>query len=359
MSGTSLDAIDAALVAFQADKPPALIHALNYPIPPAVRSAIAQLSQPGDNEINRAGELDVTLGKLFADAVAALLESSHHSSGQIRAIGSHGQTVRHHPARAFTLQIADPNTIAYRTGITTVADFRRMDMAAGGQGAPLVPAFHDAVLRSDSENRAVVNIGGMANVTVLAQGQSAYGFDTGPGNVLMDGWVQRHLQHAFDKDGDWAESGTVQNNLLEQLLAHPFIAAAPPKSTGREDFHPGWLDTQLAVGSSDKPADIQRTLLEFTARSISDAIAALTVPISRVLLCGGGSHNGLLRRRISELLPNVQHNTTTDFGIDADWLEAMAFAWLAHQRLSGKAGNVPAATGASRPCILGGVYDPY
>jgi anhydro-N-acetylmuramic acid kinase len=361
MSGTSLDAIDAALVSFSDQNLPSLIHAINYPIPDALRQSIEQLTQPGHNEINQLGELDIQLGGLFADAANLLLASSNQAAANILAIGSHGQTVRHMPLgqNAFTLQAGDPNTIAFRTGITTVADFRRMDVAAGGQGAPLVPAFHDAILRAPDENRVIVNIGGMANITILAKDQPVQGFDTGPGNVLLNSWIQQHQRVAYDYAGAWAASGKCHESLLSALLLHPFIKSHAPKSTGREDFNPGWLASVLAAQEEMKAEDIQRTLTEFTARSIADAIASLTVNIDRVLLCGGGSHNTLLRSRIAQLLPKQKHGSTTDFGIDADWLEAMAFAWLAKQRLDSKSGNIPSTTGASRACILGGIYSAH
>ncbi len=358
MSGTSLDAIDVALVDLTNEKSPRLIHAENLVIPDSLRFRIAQLCQPSDDEINRMGALDVELGELFAEAALTVLKKTNIKTEQVRAIGSHGQTVRHHPYHSspFSLQIGDPNTIAFRTGITTVADFRRMDIAAGGQGAPLVPAFHDAVLRSENENRVIVNIGGMANITLLAQNFSVSGFDTGPGNVLMDSWIQKHKSLAHDAEGSWARSGQCLEALLQQLLSHPYFSLPAPKSTGREMFHLAWLEAQLTEIGEIKAEDVQRTLLEFTARSIGDAIAQLPAPIDRVLLCGGGSHNTYLRERIAALLPQSIIGSTSDFGVSADWLEAMAFAWLAKQRLEHKAGNAPAVTGASRPCILGGVY---
>ncbi|HQQ64138.1 MAG TPA: anhydro-N-acetylmuramic acid kinase [Pseudomonadales bacterium] len=361
MSGTSLDAIDAALVSFSDQHPPVLLHAVNHPIPETIRQTVEQLTQPGHNEINRLGGLDIKLGLLFADAVRSLLDQSNHKADEICAIGSHGQTIRHMPLgqEPFTLQAGDPNTIAFNTGITTVADFRRMDMAAGGQGAPLVPAFHDAVLRVGHENRAIVNIGGIANVTILADGEPVQGFDTGPGNVLLNSWIQKQRREPFDQDGAWAASGTCHEELLSTLLSHPFIDLPAPKSTGREDFHPAWLESVLSTQERIRAEDVQRTLAEFTARSIADAIAGLAIPVGRVLLCGGGSHNRLLRTRIEQLLPVQKHGSTTDFGIDADWLEAMAFAWLAKQRLDGRSGNIPCATGANRSCILGGIYSPH
>jgi anhydro-N-acetylmuramic acid kinase len=360
MSGTSLDAIDAALVDFSANQTPKLVQTYAHPIPAAIRSEIELLCQPGLDEINRAGALDRRLGELFAEATVVLLEQANIPATQIRAIGSHGQTIRHHPDRPtpFTLQIGDPNTIAFLTGIATVADFRRMDVAASGQGAPLVPAFHDAILRDVGENRVVVNIGGMANITVLAKNAPVTGFDTGPGNILMNSWIQKKRQLPYDQDGAWAASGQCHTPLLDQLLSHPYIQASAPKSTGRETFHLAWLESTLTAFTTVSDANIQRTLLEFTARSITLAIDALPLSIDRVLLCGGGCHNKKLRGRISELLIGINVGTTTDVGVAADWLEAMAFAWFAKQRIENKPGNIPAVTGANRSCILGGVYLP-
>lgn len=361
MSGTSLDAIDVALVNFSNSQAPQLMLARNWSIPSVLRVQIENLCQPSGDEINRMGELDVQIGELFAEAVLSALQETGISAAQVRAIGSHGQTIRHHPFRSspFTLQIGDPNTIAFRTGITTVADFRRMDIAAGGQGAPLVPAFHDAVLRSEKENRAIVNIGGMANITVLAKNFPVSGFDTGPGNVLMDAWIQKHLQQTHDAEGRWARSGQGHETLLNKLLSHPYFSLPAPKSTGREMFHLAWLESQLLDMGEIKTEDVQRTLLELTARSIALAIEQQpAAAIDRVLLCGGGSHNTLLCERTAELLPQSQLGSTTDFGVPADWLEAMAFAWLAKQRMEGKTSNAPAVTGASRPCVLGGVHLP-
>jgi anhydro-N-acetylmuramic acid kinase len=360
MSGTSLDAIDAALVGFDTDQNPILVHTYNHPIPTAVRSEIESICQPGVDEINRMGALDRRIGKLFAEATMALLEQSNVQATRVRAIGSHGQTIRHHPEKSapFTLQVGDPNTIAFETGITTVADFRRMDVAAGGQGAPLVPAFHKAVFGDKNESRIIVNIGGMANITALIKDTPVTGFDTGPGNVLMDSWIQKKRGEPYDENGIWARSGHCNIALLDQLLSHPHIQAPAPKSTGRETFHLAWLESVLTEFTSVSDADIQRTLLEFTARSITIPISAMPTSIDRVLLCGGGSNNQLLLERVRALLPGAHTSSTIDVGIDPDWVEAMAFAWLAKQRIECVPGNIPAVTGASRPCILGSIYLP-
>ncbi len=306
--------------------------------------------------------LDIELGTLFAETILELLSNSGYCSGDITAIGSHGQTIRHHCAnsrRHFSLQIGDPNTIALLTGITTVADFRRMDIAAGGQGAPLVPAFHDAIFRDENETRVIANIGGMSNITVLAAGSLVTGFDTGPGNVLMDAWIQKNLHKEWDQDGAWAAQGCTDNQLLAQWLAHPFFSQPAPKSTGRETFNLGWMTSHLTPEHEKHPENIQRTLLELTAITLTDEIRSLPAStINRVILCGGGCHNTLLRQRIAELLPESCICDSSNLGIDPDWVEAMAFAWLAKCRIENKTGNLVSVTGAQIACILGGIYEP-
>src|SRR3989338_2326693 len=292
MSGTSLDGIDAALVALAEDVPPRLLAARCEPMPAELRERVLALSLPGDNEIDRLGELDVEIGKHFASAPLNVLRDAAIDPRQVTAMGSHGQTIRHRPGAnsPFTVQIGDPNTIAELTGITTVADFRRRDMAAGGQGAPLVPAFHDAIFRSPNEHRLVVNIGGMANVTLLPASGDApvHGFDTGPGNVLLDAWHERHHGSPIDRDGAWARTGSVDPQLLRLLLADRYFAEAPPKSTGRERFSLDWLEDQLATLDLEvTTANVQATLVELTARSIAYAVTRWGVPSGSVYLCGG------------------------------------------------------------------------
>lgn len=357
MSGTSMDAIDAALVDFATDTP-RLVAALDHPLPPTLHTNMSALCQPGPDEIERLGRADVALGEIFAETVTRLLDQAGIAAGAIRAIGSHGQTVRHRPEANFTLQIGDPNVIAQRTGITTVADFRRRDLAAGGEGAPLVPAFHAAVLRRAGRTQAVVNIGGMANVTVLPADDSAVtGFDTGPGNVLMDAWAQQHIGCPLDENGAWAASGTVNEKLLSRLLTHEFFRRSPPKSTGRESFHAAWLAQQLhESGDSHSPVDVQATLCELTAASIAEAISTHAPDCEETLICGGGTHNTHLMSRLREHLRPMPVLTTDERGVPADWMEAMAFAWLARETLAHRPGNLPAVTGASRNVILGGVY---
>lgn len=359
MSGTSVDGVDAVLVSAGMVGTLSLHSTHSEPIPPPLRLAILALCASGNDEIDRLGSVDVEVGQLFARAANNLLGKSSVRSGQVTAIGSHGQTIRHRPlaAHPFTLQIGDPNTIAHLTGITTVADFRRRDMAAGGQGAPLVPAFHAATFGSPDEIRAVVNIGGMANVTLLSPDDGVTGFDTGPGNVLLDAWHQRHHGIPLDRDGAWAASGRIQKPLLDHLLAESFFAAPPPKSTGRELFDLAWLDHHLATpGCNASPADVQATLAELTARSIADAVQRHGQGVGRVFLCGGGVHNTHLCRRIALALPGVEIASTAVLGIDPDWVEAIAFAWLARRTLAGLPGNIPAVTGAREPVVLGGIY---
>lgn len=365
MSGTSVDGIDAALVAIPDHSPfrPRLLHARFEAMPPGLRERILAICLPADNEIDRLGMLDVELGEHFAASALELLREAGVAPARVRAIGSHGQTVRHRPGKhhPFTLQIGDAHVIAERTGITTVADFRRRDIAAGGQGAPLVPAFHDAVFSEPGRARMVVNIGGMANVTWLpgSRDEGVNGFDTGPGNVLLDAWHERHRGHRFDRDGAWAASGRIHDSLLARLLADPYFKEPPPKSTGRERFSIDWIDEQLALLDAEcTPADVQATLAEVTARSIADAIRA-RAPAAEVFLCGGGAHNSHLRHRIGAALPDCRVASTDAIGIDPDWVEAMAFAWLAHSTLEGKPGNLPAVTGARRAVVLGAIHPAF
>jgi len=357
MSGTSLDAIDAALVSF-ANGRPELQHAINFPLDDTLRAEIRRLCTPGDNEIERLGEVDILLGQSFAAAAQQLLKESSIGAAQVRAIGSHGQTIRHRPEKSFTLQIGDPNTIAEHTGITTIADFRRRDMAVGGQGAPLASAFHAAFF-DRALPRAILNIGGMANLTVLPADNKtpASGFDTGPGNVLLDAWMQQHRQQTFDNDGQWAASGTVQAALLETLLKDDFFQLSPPKSTGRELFNPHWLQCQLeTLAATPDPADVQATLSEFTARSVAHAVQTYAADTRELVVCGGGARNSDLLQRIATQLPAIRVKIIDDFGLPAEWVEAVAFAWLARQTLAGHPGNAPAVTGAHHPVILGGIY---
>lgn len=359
MSGTSMDAIDAALVDFAQGM--RLVGTHSIALPDELKARLTELAQPGPDEIERLGRTDVELGRLFAEAVRGVLESSEHHAAEVRAIGSHGQTIRHRPQghHPFTLQITDPNTIAEVTGITVVADFRRRDMAAGGQGAPLVPAFHASVFGHESHHRVVLNLGGIANITVLPGGhpEKAYGFDTGPANTLMDAWSQLKRGMAYDAGGEWAASGDVQAGLLQKLLSHDYFRRAAPKSTGREDFHLVWLQEQLAsLDTQIADVDVQATLLDLTAISVADAIRNTGLAQGELLLCGGGTFNTALWHRLRNLLPDWSLHSTADFGLAPGWVEAAAFAWLARQTLLGLPGNLPAVTGAAGPRILGGIW---
>lgn len=356
ISGTSADGIDAALVDFSTTTP-TVIGTHYQPYPSDIREKVLSLCKRGEDEIERLGELDALLGKTFAKAVQTLLEKQSLTPATIKAIGSHGQTIRHRP-QLFTLQIADPNIIAAETGITTVADFRRKDMAQGGQGAPLVPAFHEQILASKDSNRIIVNIGGIANITVLNKNKApVIGFDTGPGNVLLDTWIAKHQQKRYDENGSWGAEGEVDPALLQQMLTEPYFKLPAPKSTGRELFHSEWLDRQLnQYQKAISPVDVQATLVELTAQSILDAIRK-EISEGEVLICGGGAHNQLLMERLKALgAPNYQVASTMQYGIDPDWVEALAFAWLAKQTLQRAPGNLPSVTGAKRATILGGIY---
>lgn len=354
MSGTSLDSIDAVLVRFTPSFE--LCSAYSHPLPSELRHQITQLTQPGNDEIEQLGRLDIALGEIFADATLCLLQQAGVSTDAIKAIGSHGQTVRHRPGAGFSLQIGDPNTITERTGITTVADFRRRDLAAGGQGAPLVPAFHEALFRSPVADRMIANLGGMANITLLPADPMSpvLGYDTGPANVLMDGWIEHNQLGCYDRDGAWAATGTVDTKLLNALLAHPFFHAAPPKSTGREDFNPNWLNIMLAQFNHEQaPENIQATLLELTAITLCDAIRSQLLIQPEVYLCGGGSHNSRLVERIRARLSDCRVDSTTALGLDPDWVEATAFAWFAMRTLQQQTSSLPEVTGAKGPRILG------
>ncbi len=359
MSGTSMDAADAALVDFSFT-PPKLIATQHNQLDAELRAALLALCVPGPNEIERMAELDARLGELFAETALALLKKSGVSATTIQAIGSHGQTVRHQPTGPypFSLQIGNPALIAQRTGITTIADFRRADIAAGGQGAPLVPAFHNAVFRSPEHDRVIVNIGGIANITVLPKHakQPAIGFDTGPGNVLLDAWAERHLGKRMDEDGRFAASGKVHEALLNTLLHDDYFSLAPPKSTGREHFNSAWLDVALQQDADISAQDVQATLCELTTASIANAIQKYAPVTTEVLICGGGAHNVHLMQRLRARLKPCSVESTEKYDISPDWVEAMAFAWLAKQTLEGKPGNLPSVTGAKHAVVLGGIY---
>ena len=356
MSGTSLDGIDVAVV--QLGQELKLIGAKCYPIPNETKTAILGLTQPGDDEIERLGKLDIELARLFAAAINHTLHDLNLNRSEILAVGSHGQTIRHRPKTGFSLQAGDPNLIAAQTNIKVIADFRRKDLAYGGEGAPLVPAFHADQFKSYHTSRVILNIGGMSNITVLPTQGEVRGYDTGPGNVLLDAWCYRHRGVPYDQAGAWAASGICNASLLEKLMSLPFFHEAPPKSTGREQFNIEWLEHMLNQSADYQlsPADIQATLLELTARSISDAITSEKHNAPEIYICGGGAHNTALVQRLKQLLEPSSIATTESLGMHPDWVEAAAFAWLAYRALNGLSGNLPSVTGASKETILGGIY---
>lgn len=361
MSGTSLDGVDLVAVSFE----PLKLHAtLTVPFPEQLRNDLIALTLPADNEIERMGVADVALARLIGESINQLIRGNKLNQADIHTIGSHGQTIRHRPEAGFTLQIGDPNLIAEISRLPVVADFRRRDMAAGGQGAPLVPAFHQAIFKNQNTNRIILNLGGMANISVLAAEQSkqVFGYDTGPANILMDAWCFKHTGQTFDQDGAWAATGQMSEALLNQLLSHEYFTRAFPKSTGREDFNLEWLEQQIDdVQHSDhgleidhlSPQDIQATLLQFTAQTVIDAIAQTELESGELWLCGGGAYNGTLWQAIANGLPTWQLKSTSEIGLAPTWVEATAFAWLARQRVTGQSGNLPAVTGASDLRVLG------
>ena len=359
MSGTSMDGIDAALVEFgQRRVDVVATHARPYAdtLRQALRKAVAT---PVDEPIENLGALDRQVGECFRDAASELLTTSGVAAREVVAIGSHGQTVRHQPdgLRPYTLQIGNPDLIARGTGITTVADFRSADMAAGGQGAPLVPPFHDWLFGRTEPGSVILNIGGIANITILEQGGSPVrGFDTGPGNTLLDQWCLRHRDVPFDQDGAWAASGSTDPELLGRLLDYAYFRLEPPKSTGVEEFNLAWL---AHFGVEDlPPADVQATLAELSARTVADDIARYAPGTRALFACGGGTHNRDLMERLRRNLPETDVETTAVAGLDPDWVEAVAFAWLAMRTMNGETGNLPSVTGASRKVVLGTIHSP-
>ncbi len=359
MSGTSLDAVDAVLVGLEKEQP-TLISYHSHPIPPTLKQTVLDIIEPSwIGSLQNVGNLNQQLGYLFADSVLQLLEKSTITAEQITAIGSHGQTVWHQPLGdfPFSMQLGDANIIAEQTRITTIADFRSRDIAAGGQGAPLVPAFHHHALSHPSKNRIILNIGGIANISYLPSSKNdkdINGYDTGPGNGLMDAWISEHKHSSYDKNGAWATSGNVIQDALAMLLDDEFFSLTAPKSTGKEAFNLKWLENKLGKQLYSAPTeDIQATLLELTAISISEQI---NKDCDEIFVCGGGIHNAALMKRLQQLLPNIPVKSTQALGIDPDWMEAIAFAWLAKQTVDKKAGNLPVTTGAKGFRVLGAVY---
>ena len=353
MSGTSLDGADAALVDFSSGTPRTLAFAA-VPFADKLREDLLVLSEPGGDLLELSAKVSMELAEVYARAVEAVVAGGGVERSQISAIGCHGQTVRHRPDLGFTIQLNDPARLAERTGIDVVADFRRRDMAAGGQGAPLVPAFHEAVFRHPSRSRAVVNIGGISNVTSLPRGGKTLGFDCGPGNVLLDGWARRHLGTHYDENGQWAARGSTDATLLERLLGEPFLESPPPKSTGRELFRLAWLEDKLP--KAYRAEDVQSTLTDFTAHAIVDAIDRFCPTTEEIYLSGGGARNGTLVSRIAGLAGQRPVAPTDALGVPVMHVESMAFAWLAMKCVRREPVDLTASTGALAPRVLGAVY---
>ncbi len=363
MTGTSVDAIDAVLLEFRTDN--FALHATNCTtIPDKLRREIFTLFTPGDNEIERLGAVDIALAELYAETVKGLCAKASIEAEQITAIGSHGQTIRHRPlgstssphiARRFTLQIGDPSTIATLTGITTIADFRRKDMALGGQGAPLAPTFHRALAKKTNKYCAFLNIGGIANITVIEK--NITGFDIGPGNALLDAWCSKHLSKHYDDGGAWARSGTIDASLLGSLTQHDFFTKPYPKSTGKEEFTLAWLKSALKRSPNIAPQDVQATLVALSVLTIAESLAHFP-DIKHLYLCGGGVHNTFLVEQLCQKLKHLTIETTDTLGVGPDWIEAAAFAWMARQTLLKRPSNIASVTGAQREAILGGIYLP-
>lgn len=369
MSGTSLDGVDVALVEFQALShqtyssqtcPAQIVHTHFLAYPNALREAVLALQHPSHNELATTALVSNQLASLYADAVNQLLALHQISPDTITAIGNHGQTIRHCPELGYTLQIGNNALLAELTKITVVGDFRSRDIAAGGQGAPLVPAFHQAMFAHPQKNRMIVNIGGIANMTYLAKSGEVLGFDSGPGNMLIDSWTKLHLGKNYDANGAWATTGVVLEDLLSAMLTEPYFALPPPKSTGRDLFNDGWFNThwlkQQLLDPHLRPQDVACTLVELTAQSIYHALIATCNTIDEVYVCGGGAHNALLVARLKAKLGNTPLATTQALGVGVDWLEAMAFAWLAKQCVHQQTANLPKVTGAKGMRILGAIY---
>ncbi|WNN46298.1 MULTISPECIES: anhydro-N-acetylmuramic acid kinase [Winslowiella] len=356
MSGTSLDGVDVVLAAID-ERMVAQQASYVHPFPPELRQQVLAICQGQSLTLSQLGQLDTRLGRLFAEAVLTMMKQQGLEASDITAIGCHGQTVWHEPLGEApnSQQIGDNNQIAAATGITVVGDFRRRDMALGGQGAPLVPAFHQALLMHTSERRMVLNIGGIANLSLLIPGKPVRGYDTGPGNMLMDVWIWRQRGKAYDKDGEWASSGKVIVPLLQSMLADPWFALPAPKSTGREYFNLGWIEKQLSAFPALAAQDVQATLTELTAVTIAEQVL-LSGGCERLIVCGGGGRNPLLMARLAGQLAGTEVLSTDELGISGDDMEGLAFAWLAYRTLSGLPGNLPSVTGARSASVLGAIF---
>ena len=358
MSGTSADGIDTALVQFPRDGGCRFVHGVTAPWPADLRARLIDLGQGGElHSVDELALLDARVGLAFADAAITLLRETKLPATAVRAIGSHGQTVRHRPTAPlpYTVQIGDAHRIAEATGITTVADFRRRDVAAGGHGAPLMPAFHLAMLGHQQSDCAILNLGGIANLSLIPRNGQIRGFDTGPANALLDAWCELHTGNPYDADGAFAASGTVHPDLLTALKADPWFALPPPKSTGREHFHLEWLDARLS-GQAISAADVQATLLELTVQTVTDALLAQLPQVAQLLVCGGGVRNGALMARLQHALPKTEVSSSARYGLDPDYMEALGFAWLAREALDGRPSNLPSVSGAAGPRILGAIH---
>lgn len=353
MSGTSLDGVDAVLVDFSPTTPRTLA-TFWLPYSESLRQQAMQLQTARHDEIHSAALLANQLVRCYAQAVAEVLVRADVKAAQVAAIGCHGQTIRHQPAAGYTVQLNNPALLAELTGITVVADFRSRDIAAGGQGAPLVPAFHAAVFADPVLHRVILNVGGIANLTDLKPEDAVRGFDCGPGNLLMDAWIERHQGKRYDEGGNWAGSGQIVPELLGRLLADDFFAKIPPKSCGRDEFSLAWLERHLT--GDERAEDVQATLLELTAVAATEAMNRWCGKPLEMFVCGGGARNAFLMARLAHHLPNRRVASTDFLGQPPDWVEAVAFAWLAWRTLRGEAGNLAEVTGASGPRVLGAIY---
>ena len=359
MSGTSLDGVDAVVADFAPANGKACetLGAAHIAFPSLLRDELLALQQPGQNELARAGAAANMLAELYADGIGKAIAAANVDRAAVTAAGVHGQTLRHRPDRGFTVQLSNPARVVEKAGVVVVADFRSRDVAAGGQGAPLVPAFHRALFGGSGKHRVVVNVGGIANITDLRADGSVLGFDTGPGNVLSDLWCARNRGSPFDAQGAWAATGKVNGRLLDALLADPFFRAPPPKSTHRDKFNLQWLDERLAAANVDDEAEnIQATLVALTARTIADAIRAYAADAQEVLVCGGGANNATLMKDLAAELAPRRVGSTAEEGVPVEQVEPLAFAWLARETLAGRPGNLPEVTGAKGPRVLGAIY---
>lgn len=354
MSGTSLDGVDAALVSFNQQRLQ-LVKTQFIPYLPDLRSQILALQHPTNNELETTALISNKLAELYAKAVNTLLLSAGTDANNVTAIGCHGQTIRHRPELGFTMQIGNAALLSELTGITVVSDFRSRDIAAQGQGAPLVPAFHKDVFAHNKLNRAIINIGGIANITYISNAGNVFGFDSGPGNMLLDAWIKRHLDLDYDADGRWSSSGKIIESLLSAMLRDPYFSTPPPKSTGRDLFNDSWLNQHLSA-EEYAPNDVARTLVALSAHSIANAIHQYCPHVNEIYLCGGGAKNKLLTSDLQALIGSAPIEMTDKLGMGIDWVEAIAFAWLAKKCIARESANLPEVTGAKGLRILGAIY---